>query len=43
MGDIETEKEKEEEIEVICGEYGKGGVFVDFMESGESFQNPTDR
>lgn len=24
-------KEKEEDIEVICGEYGKGGVFVDFM------------
>ncbi len=24
-------KEKEEEIEVVCGEYGKGGVFVDFM------------
>lgn len=24
-------KEKEESIEVICGEYGKGGVFVDFM------------
>ncbi|NMB84009.1 S1 RNA-binding domain-containing protein [Candidatus Roizmanbacteria bacterium] len=24
-------KEKEEEIEVICGEYGKGGVFIDFM------------
>jgi len=24
-------KEKEENIEVICGEYGKGGVFVDFM------------
>lgn len=24
-------KDKEEEIEAICGEYGKGGVFVDFM------------
>lgn len=24
-------KEKEEEIEVVCGEYGKGGVFIDFM------------
>lgn len=24
-------KENEEDIEVICGEYGKGGVFVDFM------------
>lgn len=24
-------KEKEEDIEVICGEYGKGGVFIDFM------------
>ncbi len=24
-------KEKEEEIEVVCQEYGKGGVFVDFM------------
>lgn len=24
-------KEKEEDIEVVCGEYGKGGVFVDFM------------
>lgn len=24
-------KDKEEEIEVVCGEYGKGGVFVDFM------------
>lgn len=28
---LEEKKEKEEEIEVICGEYGKGGVFVDFM------------
>jgi len=24
-------KEKEEEIEVYCGDYGKGGVFIDFM------------
>ncbi len=24
-------KEKEEEVEVMCGEYGKGGVFIDFM------------
>jgi len=24
-------KENEENIEVICGKYGKGGVFVDFM------------
>lgn len=28
---LEEKKEKEEEIEVVCGEYGKGGVFVDFM------------
>lgn len=28
---LEEKKEKEEEIEVICGEYGKGGVFIDFM------------
>lgn len=28
---LKEKKEKEEEIEVICGEYGKGGVFVDFM------------
>ncbi len=28
---LEKKKEKEEEVEVICGEYGKGGVFVDFM------------
>jgi small subunit ribosomal protein S1 len=28
---IREKKEKEEEIEVICGEYGKGGVFIDFM------------
>lgn len=24
-------KDKEDEIDVVCGEYGKGGVFVDFM------------
>src|SRR3989344_2472502 len=24
-------KEKEEQIEVVCGEYGKGGGFIDFM------------
>ncbi|MEI6532729.1 MAG: S1 RNA-binding domain-containing protein [Candidatus Roizmanbacteria bacterium] len=28
---IKEKKEKEEEIDVICGEYGKGGVFIDFM------------
>lgn len=28
---IREKKEKEAEIEVVCGEYGKGGVFVDFM------------
>jgi ribosomal protein S1 len=28
---LADKKEKEEEIEVVCGEYGKGGVFVDFM------------
>ncbi len=28
---LKEKKEKEEEIEVIAGEYGKGGVFVDFM------------
>ncbi|NTU74039.1 S1 RNA-binding domain-containing protein [Candidatus Roizmanbacteria bacterium] len=28
---INDKKQKEEEIEVVCGEYGKGGVFVDFM------------
>lgn len=28
---LKEKKEKEEEIEVYCGEYGKGGVFVDFM------------
>lgn len=30
--DILEEKHKtEEEIEVVCGEYGKGGVFIEFM------------
>lgn len=28
---LKEKKEKEEEVEVICGEYGKGGVFIDFM------------
>jgi ribosomal protein S1 len=28
---LAEKKEKEELIEVICGEYGKGGVFIDFM------------
>jgi len=28
---LKEKKEKEELIEVVCGEYGKGGVFVDFM------------
>src|SRR3989344_123292 len=28
---LKEKKDKEEEIEVICGEYGKGGVFADFM------------
>ncbi|MCX7881050.1 MAG: S1 RNA-binding domain-containing protein [Patescibacteria group bacterium] len=28
---LKQKKEKEEEIEVVCGDYGKGGVFVDFM------------
>ena len=28
---LKEKKEKEEEIEVVCQEYGKGGVFVDFM------------
>jgi len=26
-----NKKNNEEEIEVLCGEYGKGGVFIDFM------------
>ncbi len=28
---LKEKKEKEEEIEVVCGEYGKGGIFIDFM------------
>jgi ribosomal protein S1 len=28
---LKEKKEKEEDIDVVCGEYGKGGVFVDFM------------
>lgn len=28
---LHDKKEKEEDIEVVCGEFGKGGVFVDFM------------
>ncbi len=28
---IRQKKENEEEIGVVCGEYGKGGVFIDFM------------
>lgn len=28
---LDDKKKKEEDIDVICGEYGKGGVFVDFM------------
>lgn len=28
---LKQKKEKEEEIDVVCGEYGKGGVFIDFM------------
>ena len=28
---LKEKKEKEEPIEVVCGELGKGGVFVDFM------------
>lgn len=28
---LHEKKEKEEQIEVVCGEYGKGGVFIDFM------------
>lgn len=28
---LEEKFKKEEEIEVVCGEYGKGGVFIDFM------------
>lgn len=28
---LEEKFKKEEEIEVMCGDYGKGGVFIDFM------------
>lgn len=28
---LKQKKEKEEEITVACGEYGKGGVFIDYM------------
>lgn len=28
---LSKKQENEEEIEVFCGEYGKGGVFIDFM------------
>ncbi|MBI3366695.1 S1 RNA-binding domain-containing protein [Candidatus Roizmanbacteria bacterium] len=28
---LSDKKDKEEEIDVVCGEYGKGGVFIDFM------------
>lgn len=28
---LKEKKEKELDIEVVCGEYGKGGVFIDFM------------
>jgi len=28
---LKQKKDKEEEINVVCGEYGKGGVFIDFM------------
>lgn len=28
---LEEKKEKEHDIEVVCGPFGKGGVFVDFM------------
>lgn len=28
---LQEKKKNEEDIDVICGEYGKGGVFVDFM------------
>ncbi len=28
---VKEKKDNEEEIEVMCGEYGKGGVFIDFM------------
>jgi len=28
---LEEKKKKEEGIEVVCGQYGKGGIFIDFM------------
>jgi ribosomal protein S1 len=28
---LEQKKQSEEEVEVVCGDFGKGGVFVDFM------------
>jgi len=28
---LSKKREEEEEIEVVCGEYGKGGVFIEFM------------
>ena len=28
---LEEKQKKEEEIEVVCGDYGRGGIFIDFM------------
>lgn len=28
---VEQKQKNEQEIEVLCGEYGRGGIFVDFM------------
>ncbi|OGK57227.1 hypothetical protein A3J15_02085 [Candidatus Roizmanbacteria bacterium RIFCSPLOWO2_02_FULL_38_10] len=28
---LEEKQKKEEEIEVICGDFGRGGIFIDFM------------
>lgn len=28
---LEEKHKNEEEIEVVCGEYGRGGIFIDFM------------
>jgi small subunit ribosomal protein S1 len=28
---LQDKKSNEEDIDVVCGEYGKGGVFIDFM------------
>ncbi|MDP4010863.1 MAG: S1 RNA-binding domain-containing protein [Candidatus Roizmanbacteria bacterium] len=28
---LQEKKKEESDIEVVCGEYGKGGVFIDFM------------